>query len=83
MRGASVTSGPGPLGPRPELAASGDNLAWLPSTLQHTPRLCLPRPQRPLPPLGGKAMDRSWFSILMLVNLFFYCRSVEGAVTNP
>ena len=71
-RGAGGTSGPGPSGPRPELAAPGDNLAWLPSALQRTPRLCPPRPQRPLPPLGGQAMDRSWFSSTNVSKLLFF-----------
>ena len=70
-RGAGGTSGPGPSGPRPKLAASGDNLAWLPSALQRTPRRWPPRPQRPLPPLG-QAMDRSWFSGTNVSKLLFF-----------
>ena len=70
-RGAGGTSGPGPSGPRPKLAASGDNLAWLPIALQRTPRRWPPRPQRPLPHRWGRPWIDLGFPVLMLVNFFF------------
>ena len=66
LRGAGGTSGPGPSGPRPKLAASGDNLAWLPIALQRSPRRRPPRPRRALPRLRGRPWTDLGFPALML-----------------
>ena len=45
---------------RPELTASGDNLAWLPSALQRTPCLCTPAPPAASAPPAALGLFGLW-----------------------